>query len=348
MNMKSVPTEPTRSPIGRIRRLPSNWNAAGGLSPNDGCNGFKIAEYVRLLGGVNNAAEYGRNFASFVRRLIRLDTTADYYAFVLNTTLPIAKNREKNPHAFIAALRRACERTTVHLFPIFSKSHPERHDPNCSVGVIFVPSISASGAVHYHGWIRVPHAASQVLQAVAIHTDGVRHHIDAPEALAAFVKRLVEDTGAPFAPDGKCSTSLWLSHRDGLAVPTGRGFRPFDFKYLQKTADGELRQWAESDFVPALVFKSRTKSIAADRARRANRLRQERSHTQRNGDPMTERETPASPKVHLSQLIVFRASKTLAASLAAHAARQGITVSANIRALLMEATNAREAACASN
>jgi hypothetical protein len=321
MNQTAVKTASIRqnhSAI-RIRKIPSNRRPSGQSSPSSGTHVREIAEYLTQFDSRHAAAEYSRGYADWLQKLMVTDTVADYYPFALNSTLPIATNR--NERQFLAALCKACERATVTLFPTFSRSHPERHDPSSSVLIIVIPAISASGAVHYHGWIRIPNAASQVLQPVAIHTNGRRHHIDAPEALGVVVRALMDDTDAPFRPHQKYVTSLWVQHLEGLAVPSGRWFPAYELAYLRNTADGELRLWTECSWVPDLVF-SRL-NIPSNRTRNV-------APTQ---------ETPTMPKrqnaARFTTLTVFRTPPHLVDALAVRAKQQGKTVSALIRDLLL-------------
>lgn len=170
---------------------------------------------------------------------------------------------------FVPDFRQACERSTVRLFPGFSRRHPKRHDAQSSVGVIVLPAVSASGRLHFHGWIRIPHQASQTPQRLTVSEDGRPLAIVAPEALVVVARALVSDKDAPFGPWWGHSTSLWIANRDGHASSTrisGCGF-----SYLRKKADHELRMWSKVEYIPELVF---TRVEEVSRTRRNDRVHQ--------------------------------------------------------------------------
>ncbi len=218
---------------------------AGQFSPDQGTNVNHVAQYLSNFAGPNAAALNHRAVADWVRESVEHDRAADYYSFALNTTLPGSAK-------FIPAFRQASQTATVRLFPSFSRSHPERHDAMSSVGVIVIPAVSASGRLHFHGWIRMPCSASQTPKRLGIFENGVRIAIQAPEGLVTLVDTLVYDNDAPFNARSAGFTSLWIAHRDGQAVSTRTN--GFGFKYLLKTADGELRMWSEAEFIPKMVF----------------------------------------------------------------------------------------------
>lgn len=248
-------------------RLIQRSDFAGHASPDLGTNVEHLAHYLSQFAGPNTAARFNRAAAQAVRQCMRQDDTADYYTFSLNTTVP-------GTNQLVRAFRQACERATVRLFPTFSKSHPERHHPQSSIAVIVLPAVSASGRVHYHGWIRIPRNAPQALQRLWIQERGRSLAIESPEALAAFARALTADVHALFHPTRWYSTSLWIANRDGRAASTGT--EGFGLNYLLKTADYELRQWADVEFVPTRVLGPVMETGQARRHERATELREQR------------------------------------------------------------------------
>ena len=70
------------------------------------------------------------------------------------------------------------------------------------------------------------------------------------------------------------STSLWIANRDDRAASTRT--EGFGLKYLLKTADYELRQWADIEFVPTRVLGPVMETGQARRHERATELREQR------------------------------------------------------------------------
>jgi len=266
MSCSSSPRRRRRGRCHIVQRI----KFAGHASPDLGTNVQQIAEYLSNFAGPNSAKRHHWNKAYWVRRYIRRDDTADYYCFDLNTTVGLPGTT-----LIVPGFRQACERATVRLNPSFSKSHPERHDPQSSVGVILLPAVSASGRLHPHGWIRIPRSASQALRPVCIQVKGVDRVIQAPEALATFVHLLVDYIGAPFRPQrwGQ-TTSLWIANRDGRAASTR--IDGLMLSYLLKTADNELRKWDDLEFIPHKMFVRMEDQIQARRDDRALHVRAQR------------------------------------------------------------------------
>lgn len=240
---------------------------AGHSSPDPGTNVDLMADYLSLFPGRNAAARFHERAARGVRQRMRQDGTADYYTFSLNSTVP-------GLNQFVRGFRQACERATVRLFPNFSKSHPERHDPQSSIAVIVLPAVSASGRLHFHGWVRIPRTAPQTPGRLWIHEQGHLRVVDAPEAIVTFVDALVAAPDAPFCPGQRYYTSLWVANRDGRAASTGT--EGFGLKYLMKTGDYEVRQWADVEFVPTHVLGPVVEEGQARRHERARELRERR------------------------------------------------------------------------
>jgi hypothetical protein len=237
------------------RRFAENPLPAGFRSPDAGTNVDRIHRTLESFAGPNSLKNYYRSWARWIREFIEQDDNADYFAFSLNSRLLTIAT-------CVRAIRNACEASTIQLFPTLSRRHPERHPASLSVAVILLPAVSASGRQHLHGWIRIPKAAPHTPTPVPIRVKGVLTHVVAPEALATFVKTLVYDVNAPFRTTPWCSTSFWLDHIDGQVRSTTEGA----FRYLLRTADRELRQWNEIEFVPTLVFSRLTDAIERKRA----------------------------------------------------------------------------------
>lgn len=261
----------------KLQSFKRSWKSdtpAGRYAADAGTNVDHFKRHVELFAGRNAAKIYDKHFARWIRRLCQHDQNADYFPFALNTTLPIAKSPESP--MFIRAIRQVCEQTTLKLFPTLSRNHPERH-PTCqSIAVVVLPAVSASGRLHYHGWIRVPKAASQKRASILIRQDGNPSSIIGSEGLAEFVKALVYDADAPFRTSGRHFTSFWIQHKDGHAQPTSANDSTGEFPYLRKTADGEMRQWTWTEFIPTLVLARVLKSIRQQRQMRAQQIKQTR------------------------------------------------------------------------
>lgn len=256
--------------IHSFNRNKNSSNApAGQYAADAGTNVEQFKNYIELFSGPNAAKIYGRHFARWIRRLCQCDEHADYFPFALNTTLPIAKSPESP--VFIRAIRQVCEQTTLKLFPTLSRKHPERHPARLSIAVVVLPSVSASGRLHYHGWIRIPRAASQEPASILIRQDGNLTSINCSEALAAFVNALVYDVDAPFRTSGRHFTSFWVQHKNGDAQPAGPNSNEA-FRYLRKSADKEIREWTRTEFIPTLVLRKVLNSIQQDRMIRAREI----------------------------------------------------------------------------
>lgn len=230
-------------------QLPPNTIAAGSQTSDPGTNEKDFIKYGSFFAGRNMKAGYDQTFAAWTHELRINDLGGLYYNFVLRTTAATAAWTHK---AIYKHFRRICEKSTVRAFPHFSKSHPQRHPADQSFGVIVVPANSASGVLHDHGWIRIPRAADLSPRNVWIHDHNQRKQISAPKALADFVNEVLYGDRSPFSGFG---TSLWIHHVNGRAQCDTEHDPGPGFSYLLKTADGEIRQWANAEHVPNLVFK---------------------------------------------------------------------------------------------
>jgi len=160
-----------------------------------------------------------REWTRFILGRMFKDRTGSYHPFVLNNLIEQDAVTESDKTCQRRrVLTNVCETATLALNPAVSKSHPTRHRPTDSCGLIVLPATTVGG-VHLHGFIRTPRAYQHAVQAVAA------------GLMIAFQTK-----------------NLWISdvtelRQDGASL-----------NYLSKTWKQEHRDWYALDFVPAHVF----------------------------------------------------------------------------------------------
>jgi hypothetical protein len=147
------------------------------------------------------------------------DRTGSYRPFVLNNLIEQdAVTQSDKTCERRRVLTNVCETATLALNPAVSKSHPTRHRPTDSCGLIVLPATTVGG-VHLHGFIRTPRAYQHAVQVVAA------------GLMIAFQTK-----------------NIWISdvtelQQDGASLD-----------YLSKTWKQEDRHWDQLEFVPSHVF----------------------------------------------------------------------------------------------
>lgn len=155
----------------------------------------------------------------FLTAKMSRDSTGIYIPFVLNglveawtaTTGDAAAQRRR-------MFTNVCESATRALNPTFSKSHPTRHRAADSVGIIVIPA-STSNGIHFHGWLRLPHA-----------------HPHARQVVTAALESTFQ------------TTNLWMNDVSELQQNGA------SLDYLAKTWKAEIRHWDTLECVPAYLF----------------------------------------------------------------------------------------------
>jgi hypothetical protein len=234
-----------------LMTVPSNMTPAGTQTPEPGTNFQAVREYQSLFTGPNGLTQYHDAYSAWTRRLRINDRGGLYFHFALRTSAGFAAWTHNSATLF-RAFRQACEQVTLQAFPHFSKSHPQRHPADQSFGMIVVPAISASGMIHDHGWIRVPVTADVRPCDFDIDENNRPLTISGPTALGQFVSEILFSPHSPYRGRG---TSLWIHHVDRQAQCDTQSDPDPGLTYLRKVADGELRQWANAEHVPHLVFR---------------------------------------------------------------------------------------------
>jgi hypothetical protein len=227
--------------------------AGGTLS---GTNAGAFQRYAEGFLGPNSRRRYASLMAGWVATIIRSDHAGVYFPFALTYTGLLS------PSGGITRFFHACVDASRNIFPELSRSNSRRHHSDKSVGVIVIPCVSASGLIHWHGFIRIPalamkgtpDAVSFVIQDDTVHT-----LISGPHALRTFAATLRDQ----FHPHPGVSTSLWIENQtpsDGRRQEAADHIRyPHvchrSLAYLQNTADGEVRDWTGTAFLPHAVFR---------------------------------------------------------------------------------------------
>jgi hypothetical protein len=201
-----------------------------------------------------NEDTYRNAAAKWIWDTIGTDTTGQYIPFVLGLpahnrisktgsstcrlTTPSAVNDPAGTRRRL--LTRLCEDATRHLNPTFSKSHPERHDPNRSFGMVVVPANSTHA--HLHGFIRVPHADRPFVSETIIQ-DQQPLTVRMPDHLQWFVRHLRSQMA---------STNLWLAHDDHVVLPDAH--QHFAHLRYLTSPTFEQRHWDQLEWLPSGMF----------------------------------------------------------------------------------------------
>lgn len=227
--------------------------AAGGTLA--GTNAGDAQRYMREFPRASARWTYAKEMSNWIRGVLYRDHAAWYYPFTLTYTGPLTPG--------VAAKRffHASVNASMEWFPALSRSNSRRHHTGRSFGVIVVPCVSASGLFHWHGFIRVPLPAIDGLRDdVLIENDdhGQKMLITGPAALK-MMREMLRDQ---FHPRRGVSTSFAITHRPQQAGrhPRAANHRRYPratlgmLRYLQGTADGEVRNWRELDMHPHALF----------------------------------------------------------------------------------------------
>ena len=160
-----------------------------------------------------------RGWSSFITAKMFKDRTGSYHPFVLNNLI----EQESVTQSDKTCQRRrmlttVCETATLALNPTFSKSHPTRHRPTDSCGIVVLPATTTNG-IHLHGFIRVP-----------------KLHPGAVDVVAAALMVAFQ------------TKNIWISPQTELQQDGA------SLDYLSKTWKQEDRHWDQLEFVPSHVF----------------------------------------------------------------------------------------------
>jgi hypothetical protein len=221
-----------------------------------GTNFDSFWQYAEMFPGPNARRIDAALRAAWIGSVIEKDHAGLYYPFSLSYTGLIA------PAEGMKRFFRASVNASMETFGDLSRSDSKRHHSDKSFGVIVLRCISASGLVHWHGFIRMPLLAiNGVLDdaVIAIEDHNERLTITGPSALRTMNLTLRDQ----FHPRPGVSMSLGIGNQahDGERHPRAADHRRYPhvtsgwLTYLQGTADGEVRDWRDLEFLPHAVFK---------------------------------------------------------------------------------------------
>jgi hypothetical protein len=209
--------------------------------------------YERREQAKNLPPAYADGFAQFVSDLIDADAAGRHFTMECWTKARWGRSANEMSRR----IARACQFAACDVCPTLNRHSLNRFPPHLALAAMVLPAQKQDGIFHVHGLLRVPTSAlGGPMAQVFVQTDGRRHKIEAPEAIARFAHHL-----RTFA--GGAVTSLHIDHNGAsrvVDVTNDKVRRVLKLTYL--TARGaEVRSWDELQFVPFAVWRRMTKGL---------------------------------------------------------------------------------------
>lgn len=176
-----------------------------------------------------------------------------YYKIAVNSDARTLINHTLNSMRVVhRGFTRACEAVTRLLNPSFSRSNPQRHDPERSMRSMILPA-KKNGQHHAHAFVGVPEIGLRDTVEARIQQHTVERRIQVPIGLSHFADALKAEMH---------TDNLWIANDRQKAVDEiEQSFGGVD--YIAQPTWKEERLWSEVMYLPNHVFRKRTLERAA-------------------------------------------------------------------------------------